>query len=94
VQITYSLTETCETWDESCPAKQLWRLDAEQKRAQGILPTLPNKQVIDEKGFTTCNFCGKQARGQLKQCPECGKFFKGPRPYKPRNIDYECEACE
>lgn len=50
--------------------------------------------TMDEKGFHTCGFCGKPWRSELKQCPDCGVFFKGPKPYKPLKFALECENCE
>lgn len=48
----------------------------------------------DQDGFTWCNVCHRPWQSQLKQCPECHKFFRGPSPYKPLSIDYECPECE
>ena len=51
------------------------------------------KNREDEEGYPLCRYCGKVRNFPrlLVTCPECGKRFKGPKPYF--KIDYECDDC-
>jgi hypothetical protein len=88
VQRTYSLSETCSIY-EPCTARELYQKD-DPKTRRGPEEFHP----IDSKGFMICGFCNRPYREPMKKCPECGKYFQGPKPYRPKNFELECEACE
>jgi hypothetical protein len=84
VQETYSQSEVC---PGICTPREAYNNDDPLTRKF-------KDYVYDEKGFITCGFCGRPWRGMLKRCPECGGYFKGPKPYRPMKFALECEACE
>lgn len=91
------------TKEQTCPGPNLCgaseRCEAERKeiktdeeRLAWVYKWRAKNPNTDDDPFYICFDCGRYRRDQLVQCPECGKYFKGPRPNFP--FDYECENCE
>lgn len=78
----YPLTETCSL---DCSQLELYT------RQKGEIP-YTKALLFDEWRYLWCGHCKKILRNQLVQCPECDRYFRGPRRFFP--ADYECPECE
>jgi hypothetical protein len=88
---TFLFKETC-GYAKDCTVREL-----DVKRAQEALKSKSEFRSTykgikeDEDGFWYCGYCRRIGREQLVQCPNCKKFFRGPKPFFP--VNYECEKC-
>lgn len=82
------------TCNGRCTGREVW--EKELVLANGKFVEDNRKSILpypkDKDGYTLCPFCERILGNPLSQCPECGNWYKGYKPYP--KFHFPCPECE